>query len=154
MILREKNQKKSGISKRKCILESGRHPVNIYLAFFKTSIWRPAQHRGATRTIRNHPETKPVLPEFSSLPRRSPSATAPEPNRPGTGPHLNFPDRPRRNVPEFCCPCEGGRSLTMIFSDGFGIQFDVFYAAAMVVAPCLSVEAWRAFPRKKLQNIA
>ena len=38
----------------------------------------------------------------------------------------------------FCRPrCGGGRSLTMIFSDGFGIQFDVFYAAAMVVAPCL-----------------
>ena len=23
----------------------------------------------------------------------------------------------------------------MIFSDGFGLQFDIFYAAAMVVAP-------------------
>lgn len=31
------------------------------------------------------------------------------------------------------CTSKGGRSLTMIFSDGFGIQFDVFYAAAMVV---------------------
>lgn len=32
----------------------------------------------------------------------------------------------------------GGGSLTMIFSDGFGLRFDIFYAAAMVVAPCPS----------------
>eukprot|EP00438_Fugacium_kawagutii_P036646 Skav209272 [mRNA] locus=scaffold1552:211620:217817:+ [translate_table: standard] len=31
------------------------------------------------------------------------------------------------------CTSKGGRSLTMIFSDGFGIQFDMFYAASMVV---------------------
>lgn len=31
------------------------------------------------------------------------------------------------------CTSKGGRSLTMIFSDGFGLQFDMFYAASMVV---------------------
>ena len=34
----------------------------------------------------------------------------------------------------FTCWPVGGRSLTMIFSDGFGVQFDVFYAGSMVIA--------------------
>ena len=29
----------------------------------------------------------------------------------------------------------GGRSLTMVFSDGIGLEFDVFYAISMVAAP-------------------
>ncbi|CAE7783342.1 unnamed protein product [Symbiodinium sp. CCMP2456] len=31
------------------------------------------------------------------------------------------------------CTTKGGRSLTMIFSDGFGVQFDIFYAGSMVI---------------------
>ncbi|CAE7153602.1 HERC1, partial [Symbiodinium pilosum] len=31
------------------------------------------------------------------------------------------------------CTTKGGRSLTMIFSDGFGVRFDVFYAGSMIV---------------------
>ncbi|CAJ1363517.1 unnamed protein product [Effrenium voratum] len=30
------------------------------------------------------------------------------------------------------CTTKGGRSLTMIFSDGFGLRFDIFYAFSMV----------------------
>ena len=29
----------------------------------------------------------------------------------------------------------GGRSLTMVFSDGIGLEFDAFYAISMVAAP-------------------
>ncbi|CAJ1433686.1 unnamed protein product [Effrenium voratum] len=31
------------------------------------------------------------------------------------------------------CTTKGGRSLTMIFSDGFGLRFDIFYAFSMVI---------------------
>ncbi|CAK9053157.1 unnamed protein product [Durusdinium trenchii] len=31
------------------------------------------------------------------------------------------------------CTTKGGRSLTMIFSDGIGLEFDMFYAVSMVV---------------------
>ena len=103
---------------------------------------KPLPHRGATRTIRNHPRTQTcastTFRPAATIRNRAGTCTKftkTIQNRPGTTPEL--PEPPRRNVPEFCRPCGGGRSLTMIFSDGFGIQFDVFYAAAMVVAPCL-----------------